>query len=94
MLDIIEQYEQLQKHFGEILERSGYRLDYLAEKIGMPKGNFYMKKKRSNFSNDEMKQLLKIINTEELEDQLFADILKKAEKGENATVEELKAALH
>ena len=93
MLDIIEQYEQLQKHFGEILDMSGYRLDHLAAKIGIPKGNFYMKKKRGTFSHDEMKKLLKLIGTDEMEDEMFAEILKKAEKGENATIDELKAAL-
>lgn len=94
MLDIIEQYEQLKKHFGEILDRSGYRLDHLAEKIGVPKGNFYMKKKRGSFNHEEMKKLLKLIGTDEMEDELFAEILTKAQKGENATIDELKAALH
>jgi predicted transcriptional regulator len=94
MLDIIEQYEQLQKNFGKILDRSGYRLDHLAKKIGVAKGSFYMKKKRGNFNHDEMKKLLKIIHADEIEDELFADILMKARKGDNATAEELKMALH
>lgn len=52
-----------------------------------------MKKKRGSFNHDEMKKLLKLIGTDEMEDELFAEILTKAQKGENATSKKVKMQL-
>ena len=92
MLDIITEYESLQKNFGLLLEKSGYRLDHLAATIGMHRNNFYQKKNRGKFSHEEMKKLLKIIWTPEMEDIVEGEILKKAQKGKNATAKEIKEA--
>lgn len=92
MLDIITDYEALQKNFGLLLDRSGYRLDYLATQIGIERSYFYVKKNRGKFTLPEMKKLLKIIWKPEMEDLIEGEILKKAESGENATAKEIKDA--
>lgn len=92
MIDIIKDYEQLQKNFGKLLDMSGYRLDHLAKEIGITREYFYVKKQRGNFSHEQMKKLLAIIWKPEMEDVLFGEILKKSDKGDYATPEEIKAA--
>lgn len=92
MIDIINDYEKLQKNFGKLLDKSGYRLDHLAKEIGMSREYFYVKKQRGNFTHEQMKKLIEIIWKPELEDVIFGDILKKADKGDYATDEEIKAA--
>jgi hypothetical protein len=92
MIDIINDYELLQKNFGKLLDRSGYRLDYLAKEIGMTREYFYVKKQRGTFNHDQMKKLLNIIWKPEMEDVLFGEILKKYDKGDYATQDEIKAA--
>lgn len=92
MIDIINDYELLQKNFGKLLENSGYRLDHLAKEIGMTREYFYVKKQRGTFSHEQMKKLLKIIWKPEMEDVLFCEILKKYDKGDYATNGEIKSA--
>lgn len=92
MLDIIDDYERLQKNFGVLLDKSGYRLDYLAKTIGINRSNFYVKKNRGKFTNVEMKKLLKIIWTPEMEDIIEGEILKKADVGNYASKQEIKEA--
>ncbi len=48
MIDIINDFEDLQKKFGLLLDKSGYRFDYLANTIGMQRSNFYVKKSVEN----------------------------------------------
>ena len=92
MLDIITDYEMLQKNFGLLLDKSGYRLDHLATSIGLHRSNFYVKKNRGRFTHTEMKKLLKIIWTPEMEDVVEGKILKKADKGNYANKKEIKEA--
>lgn len=92
MIDIINDYKQLQKNFGKLLDKSGYRLEHLAKEIGITPEYFYVKKQRGNFSHEQMKKLLTIIWKTEMEDVLFGEILKKSDKGDYATPEEIKAA--
>lgn len=68
MIDIINDFEDLQKKFGFLLDRSGYRFDYLANTIGMQRNNFYVKKSVEKFTLAEMKKFLKIISKPEMED--------------------------
>ncbi len=92
MLDIITDYENLQKNFGLLLEKSGYRLDHLAATIGMHRNNFYQKKNRGKFTHKEMKKLLEIIWTQDMEDAIEGAILRKADKKKYATKKEIKEA--
>lgn len=92
MIEIINDYEKLQKNFSILLDKSGYRLDHLAKKIGMTREYFYVKKQRGTFNLEQMKSLLKIIWKPEMEDILFGEILKKADKGNYASKQEIKDA--
>ncbi len=92
MLDIINDYESLQKNFGLLLDKSGYKLEHLASMIGINRSYFYVKKNRGKFNHAEMKKLLEIIWTDEMEDLIEGEILRKADKKNYATKKEIKAA--
>jgi DNA-binding Xre family transcriptional regulator len=92
MLDIINDFEFLQKNFGVLLDKSGYRLEDLANKVGIQERNFYIKKNNGEFTLAEMKKLLQIIWKPEIEDLIEGAILKKSEKGDYATAKEIQEA--
>lgn len=92
MIDVITDFEELQKKFGLLLDKSGYRLDHLAKTIGMQRSNFYVKKSRGKFTLSEMKALLKIIWKPEMEDLVEGEILIKSDKGDYASAKEIKEA--
>lgn len=94
MIDVITDFEILQKKFGVLLDKSGYRLDYLATTIGMQRSNFYVKKNRGKFTLPEMKKLLLIIWKPEMEDIIEGEILREADKGDYASAKEIKEAFH
>ena len=88
--DVVEEYELLQNNIGKIIERSGYRLGYISDKMGMDKTSFYLKRKNANFSTNELKQLLLIIKADDLEDELLLEMSLEDEKeGGRITLQEV-----
>ena len=90
MLGIIEDYKELRQHLGSLIDRSGYRNAYIADKVGMPASNFSQKKKRGNWSLEEMERVLTVIDNQELEDMFLLEIVKERDKGDTITYEQFR----
>ena len=71
VIEIVDNYENLLEKIGELIEVSGYRNDYIARKIGMTPANFSAKKSRKSFTLAEMKQIVEIIDNEDVSDYLM-----------------------
>jgi len=91
MLDVVENYEALCKNLGGLIKRSGYKNVYIAEKIGIPPTNFSTKKKRGNWTIDEMKQIISIIDNEELDDYFMAQLMEAEKDSERLPISLLKS---
>ena len=78
---------------GNLINKSGYKNSYLAEKIGMQPTLFSVKKQRGNWSDDEMEKILVLIENEELEDFYFGEILREKEKEETISYSEFKGEM-
>ena len=88
--EVVEEYELIQKNIGKIIERTGYRIGYISEKMGMDKTSFYLKRKNGNFSVNELKELLMIIRADDLEDEVLLEMSLEDEKeGGRITLEEV-----
>ena len=66
MLEIIENYLLLKKQMNELIKKSGYRNNFIAEKIGMRPDYFAVKKQRGNWSDEEVAKIVKVIESEEV----------------------------
>ncbi|MCE7063990.1 hypothetical protein [Dyadobacter sp. CY326] len=88
MLGIIEDYKNLRSHLGVLIDKSGYKNAYIAEKAGIPAPNFSQKKKRGNWSVEEIEKVLTVIENQELEDIFLLEILKDRDKGDTITFEQ------
>ena len=88
---IVEDHKSLQNNIGKIIENSGYRLEYISEKMGMDKTSFYLKKNNTDFTVDEIERLLNVIHAEDLEDEILLKMSLEAEK--DAEYVELKDGL-
>ncbi|MCF2500625.1 hypothetical protein [Dyadobacter chenhuakuii] len=73
MLSIVESYMELKKNMGALINKSGYKNAFLAEQIGIPAPTFSVKKQRGNWTENEMKQILTIIQNKKLEDYFFLE---------------------
>ncbi|MCE7064271.1 hypothetical protein [Dyadobacter sp. CY326] len=93
MLEIIENYMQLKKNMGALINKSGYKNAFLAEQMGMAAPTFSVKKQRGNWTEHEMKQILAIIENEKLEDYFFLEILRAKPNEPKMPIADLKREL-
>jgi hypothetical protein len=68
MIEIVLESQKLRGSIGLLIEKSGYKNTFLAEKIGIPASNFSVKKQRASWTEHEIKAILQIIENEEIED--------------------------
>ncbi len=87
-IEIVNNYKVLVNNIGRLIEISGYRNDYVARKIGLTPANFAAKKKRASLSTDEIGEILKVIENEDVEDYLMLEIMRSREGEETIGHEE------
>ncbi len=71
MLEVIQEYKFLKTNISKLIDKSGFRNSYLAERIGLLPQNFSVKKMRASWTEEELENLLTIIETEDVEDYYF-----------------------
>lgn len=90
MREIIENYQTLRKSLGGLIEKSGYKNAYIAEKIGMSPNHFYVRKQRNSWSEEEIEKILNVIENDELEDFFLGQLMENMKQEETITFGELK----
>lgn len=90
MKEIIQNYTTLRKSVAKLIEKSGYKNSFIAEKIGMLPNHFYVKKQRGTWSEDEMQKILQVIENEELEDYFFGQLMMNLKDDETVSYDEMK----
>lgn len=90
MREIIENYQILRKTLGTLIEKSGYKSAFIAEKIGMSPNHFYVRKKRGSWSEEEIEKILSVIENDELEDFFLGQLMNRMKNEETITLAELK----
>lgn len=78
-------------HVTQIIERSGFRVDYVRKKLGLSKPGFWKKRKAGNFTPRELREVLQIVKAEDIEESLFVEILEKSRLSGRLTEKETKA---
>lgn len=89
MVEIVERYKLLKSQMKLLIDKSGYKNVFLASAIGMPTANFSMKKMRGSWTEDEIEKILRIIESERLEDEMFLELMRAEKNSERMSVEEL-----
>ena len=78
---IVMNYQMLVNNMGQLIEISGFRNDYLSNKIGLKPANFSVKKQKGNWTTTEVLKLLSIIKNKEVEDYIDVVKMKEIKKG-------------
>lgn len=76
MLEIIENYKLLKSRIPDIIEKSGYRNDFIAQKMGIKPNYFSVKKQRGNWTDSDVEKLLTAITTHHNDVQDILDEIK------------------
>lgn len=80
MLEIIKEYKFLKTNVSKLIDKSGYKNSYLAERIGMMPQSFSVKKMRGNWTEEDLEKLLSVIETEDIEDYYLGLIMQQISK--------------
>ena len=88
MLQVIENYIFLKKQLTQLIRKSGYRNDYIALKIGMRADYFAVKKKRGNWSDEEVAKIIKVIENDELTAYFDSLLIKNSFPGNTVSAEQ------
>ena len=94
MKNIIEDYINLKQNINFLIQKSGFKNVFLAQKLGMSPVTFSMKKKRNNWTEDELEKILDLIENEELEDYYLAKLIEQKKDEKTISLTELKNELN
>jgi uncharacterized protein YjcR len=90
MREIIENFQTLRNSLSALIDKSGYKNAFIAEKIGMTPNHFYVRKQRGTWSEEEIEKILDVIENDELEDFFLGQLMERMNKEETITFGELK----
>lgn len=91
MNETIVEYRNLLNRVDEFIKLSGYRIDFLQEKLGISRVSFWRKRKNGEFTIKEMELLSEFIFTDEMEDKLLLKIMNETTDPEFMSSEESEA---
>lgn len=96
MITVIQEFTAIRDHIAEILKASGYRNDYIANKLGMSRQNFAMKKQRASFSPEELQKIVELVTepNEDAEDAIMLEIMRSRKNDEKLSYDEYKKEIN
>lgn len=80
MIEIVQNYRSLKGRMAALIDRSGYKNSFIAEKIGMTPSLFSVKKQRGSWKEDELEKILELIEDEALEEYLLGTMMEEMQK--------------
>lgn len=89
--EVVSEYRALCLHVAELIDMTGYKVDFVRQKLGYSRPGWYKKRKAANFSPDELDEIFKIIRADELEDRIFGELLEKSKLSGRLNEKETKA---
>lgn len=73
----------------QLIKASGYRNDYVSEKLALTPFNFAAKIKGNKFSVEEVKKIILIIKNEKVEDCLMLEVMRARKNDPTISLEQL-----
>ena len=90
MITILAQYQQIKKSIPDLIEKSGYRNDFIAKKIKMQPSYFSAKKNRGTWTDADVEKILSFLTSRnnDIENYLDALMVQRSFPGDTATSKE------
>ncbi|MDR2026579.1 MAG: hypothetical protein LBQ01_03355 [Prevotellaceae bacterium] len=63
--EVVGDYSEILTQVDEIIEQTGYKRKFIAERMGIPVSTFYRKKRKKSFTVDEMQQLVDMMSDDD-----------------------------
>ena len=91
--EIVSMYKTIVNNIGQLIDVSGYRNDYIAQKIGLTPVNFATKKKRGTLSVTEVENILHIIENEDVDNYIMLEVMRSRKDEPAISLEQLEKEL-
>jgi hypothetical protein len=94
MKEIVLDYLRLKSDVSSLIKKSGYKSNFIAERIGMVPTNFSMKRQRANWTDKEMLGILDVIENDDLEDFYLGKLMSEMKEKEFTSLSDFKKELN
>ena len=68
LLEVLSDYSEVENNIGVIIQSSGYKNQYIAQKLNLPLSTFYVKKKAKSFTSKEVEQIVRMLDDDDADD--------------------------
>ena len=68
LVDLLEEYIQVEKKIGDIIQSTGYKNDFIAKKLKLPISTYYTKKRTKSFTAKEVFQIVRMLDDDDADD--------------------------
>ena len=65
LLEVLDDYLEVENNIVEIIKSTGYKNEFIAQKLNMPISTYYTKRRTKTFAAKEVKQIIKMMYDEE-----------------------------
>jgi len=87
---VIGEYAQLVDNLGGIIRETGYKQNFIARKLSMPISTFYLKKRTSTFTLDEVTQIVDLLDEDvDIENKYLIDLAESRWDEENMSFDDM-----
>jgi len=93
ILDVLQDYLEVENSIIQIITLTGYKNEYIAKKLKMPISTYYTKRRNKSFTAKEVLKIVNLIDAEELQNKEELRIIEKRINEEVISSEEFKKQL-
>jgi predicted transcriptional regulator len=87
-LHALHNYAEVVNNIPQLIKSSGYRVEYIADKLQIPRSTFYSKRRDKSFTFNDLLKIVTFINDDEdsIEESNYLRLLAQARMQETGTV--------
>ena len=89
LLEVLDDYNEIEKNIPSIISASGYKTQFIAEKLNLPMSTFYFKRKTRTFTPKEVTQIVRLIDDDNVIEKYELELAKSRENDETVSADEL-----
>ena len=90
LLEALDDYMEIEECISDIIRSTGYKNNFIAQKLKLPISTFYQKKRTKTFTSKEVIQIVRLLEDEEshYENSALLELAKSRRGGETTSAEE------
>jgi len=91
LLEVLTEYNEIENNITSIISASGYKTQYIADKLKLPVSTFYFKRKTKSFTPKEVTQIIHLIDNDDNDviDKYELELAKSRENDETISANAL-----